>query len=112
MPEQQQQADAGSTGSDEVLNISTMKQKKKKKSKGQRKRENEEKEAASGVKKRRLVFNLENNETREFHKHSRVATRALPNDSTQSEPLKSAIKKPREAKQTAKLQKKQFRFAK
>ena len=107
LDQQQQQIDAGSTGSDEILNISSTKQKKKKKTKGQRKRDAEEKEAASGVKKRKVIFNTENNITREFHTHSRVATRALPNDfHNKSEPLKSAIKKPREAKQAAKLVKK------
>ena len=104
--DQQQQIDAGSTGSDEILNISATKQKKKKKTKGQRRRETAEKESTSGVKKRKVIFNTENNVTREFHSHSRVATRALPNDPQLSEPLKSAIKKPREAKQAVKLQKK------
>ena len=102
----EQQADAGSTGSDEVLNITqTKKSKKKRKSKGQIKREAEEKEAATGEKRRKVVFKLENNTSREFHTHSKVATRALPNVKSAST-LKSAIKKPREDKLNEKLKKK------
>jgi len=94
----EKQADAGSTLSDEVIVIPAQKPKKKKKSKAQRREEAAAREQASGVKRRRVVFKPENNITREFHKHSKVATRVLPNSSAPQGILKSAIKKPREAK--------------
>ena len=56
------------------------------------------------------MFRTENNVTREFHKHSKVATRADVTSSTVS-PLKSAIKMPRQAKQAEKLKTKQAKFA-
>ena len=61
--------------------------------------------------KRRVVFKTENNVTREFHKHSKVATRAAPNVSQADKPLKSAIKAPRQAKQEEKKAKKTAKFA-
>ena len=74
------------------------KPKKKKKSKAQKRQEAEAREAATGEKRRRIVFKLENNVTREFHQHSKVATRVLPSSSAPAGILKSAIKKPREVK--------------
>lgn len=59
-------------------------------------------EASAEGGKRRVVFKTENNETREFHKHSKVATRALPAKQP-VKPLKSAIRMPRAAKQAEKL---------
>ena len=106
-----QQADAGSTGSDEVLNISATKQKKKKLSKSQRKRAALEREEATGVKRRRVVFKMDKNTTREFHTYSKVATKVLPNSSEPSLVLKSAIKKSRSDKQTQKLKSKHAKFA-
>ena len=108
---QRNEADTGSMASDEILNISSTKQKKKKKSKSQRKRDAAIREEASGEKKRRVVFKVENNITREFHKHSKVATRVLPSSSKPTTILKSAIKKPREAKQAEKLNAKVAKFA-
>ena len=75
------------------------------------KKEFDLKEAASGEKRRKVVFKLENNVSREFHTHSKVATRALPNP-TKVPILKSAIKKPREDKQKEKLKAKVAKFAK
>lgn len=107
------QADAGSTGSDEVLEISTSKPKKQKKTKAQRRLEATAREAASGgEKRRRVIFKPERNETREFHKHSKVATRSLEVSSAPKSILKSAIKKPREEKQAKKMTKKVAKFAK
>lgn len=62
-----------------------------------------EREEASGVKRRRVIFKVENNTTREFHKHSKVATKVLPNSAGPTPELKSAIKKTRGDKQTEKL---------
>ena len=89
--------DAGSTGSDEVINISTAKKQKKKKTKSQKRKDAALREQQTGERKRRVVFKTENNVTREFHQHSKVATRALPNRKA-PENLKSAIKKNRETK--------------
>jgi len=94
-----------------VLNISATKQKKKKKSKSQRKKAALEREEATGVKRRRVVFKFENNTTREFHAHSKVATKALPHSSEPTPVLKSAIKKSRSDKQTQKLKSKHAKFA-
>ena len=54
------------------------------------------------------MFKTENNVTRLFHQHAKVATRALPNLGPKA--LKSAIKAPRETKQKDKLKAKQARF--
>ena len=94
-----------------MLNISATKQKKKKKSKSQRKKDALEREEASGVKRRRVVFKMDNNTTREFHTHSKVATKVLPNSSEPTPVLKSAIKKSRTDKQTQKLKSKHAKFA-
>ena len=106
-----QQVDSGSTGSDEVLNITSAKKTKKKKSRAQKRELAAAKEKAmGGDKRRKVVIVTENNITREFHKHSKVATSALPSN-RQETPLKSAIKKPRQDKQNEKMRAKVAKFA-
>ena len=97
----------GQVDQDQILDISMTKKPKNKKSKAEKKRLREQRELGQdGVKKRRVVFQLNQNQTREFHMHSRVATRSLASTSeTLNKPLKSAIKKTRGDKINAKIAK-------
>jgi len=100
-----------STGSDDIMNISSANgvSSKKKKSKSEKRRARKAKaleaEANGSANKRRVVFKLNNNVTREFHMHSKVATRSLAESTERAKPLKAAIKK-RDVKADSKKQRK------
>ena len=84
---------------DETLNISVASkaQQKRLKKKKRSRASKAEMDGESG--KRRVKFEISKNVTREFHKHSKVATRSLPNYTEDDKPaLKPAIKKRREDK--------------